>query len=90
MVLAGSVRLGPLEWPEPESRLARQRSVGGLARRSRSRRARRLPAWLTLHGWLPGLEGLFDPPPPHIPVTQPVLREGVCVRIQVILCSWSF
>ena len=41
---AGSVWLGPLEWPEPESRLARQRSTGGLARRSHRRRARRPPA----------------------------------------------
>ena len=61
---AGAVWLGALEWPEPVPRLERQRSVGVSARRSRRRRARRPPAWLTLRGWLHGPEGLFDPPPP--------------------------
>ena len=62
LMLAGSVWLGALEWPEPEPRLARRRSAGGSARRSRRRRARRPPAWLTLQGWLPGPEDLFDHP----------------------------
>ena len=73
----GSVWLGKLEWPEPELRLARQRSAGGSARRPRKRRACRLPSWLTLRGWLPGLEDLFNPPPPpRAPVTQPELWAG--------------
>ena len=59
---AGAVWLRALEWPEPLPRLQRQRSVGVLARRSRRRRARRPPAWLTLRGWLHGPEGLFDYP----------------------------
>ena len=59
-----AVWLGVLELPEPEPRLARQRSVGGSARRSRKRRTRRPPVWLTLRGWLPSPEDLFDPPPP--------------------------
>ena len=71
---AGAVWLGPLEWPEPVPRLERQRSVGVLARRSRRRRARRPPAWLTLRGWLPGPEGLFNPP--RDPITQPELWDG--------------
>ena len=76
----GSVWLGKLEWPEPEPRLARQRSAGGPARRSHRRRARRPPASLTLRGWLPGPEDLFDPPPPpRDPMTQPELWErGGC------------
>ena len=71
---AGAVWLGPLEWPEQVPRLERQRSVGVLARRSRRRRARRPPAWLTLRGWLPGPEDLFDPP--RDPITQPELWDG--------------
>ena len=59
----GSLWLGALGWPEPEPRLARQRSAGGSARRSRRRRAGRPPAWLILRGWLPGPEDLFDPLP---------------------------
>ena len=66
--------MGPLEWPEPVPRLERQQSVGVLARRSRRRRARRPPAWLTLRGWLPGPEDMFDPPPD--PITQPELWDG--------------
>ena len=61
---SGLVWLGKLEWPKPEPQLARQRSAGGSARRPHRRRARRPPAWLTLRGWLPGPEDLFDPPPP--------------------------
>ena len=71
---AGAVWLGVLEWPQPEPRLARKRSVGGPARRSRRRRARRPPAWVTLCGWLHGPEDLFDPP--RDPVTQPELWDG--------------
>ena len=70
----GAVWLGPLEWPEPVPRLQRQRSVGVLARRSRRRRARRPPAWLTLRSWLPGPEDLFDPP--RDPITQSELWDG--------------
>ena len=63
---SGLVWLGVLEWPEPEPRLARQRSAGGSAQRSRRRRARRPPDWLTLRGLLQGPEDLFAPPPPLI------------------------
>ena len=71
---AGAVWLGVLAWPGPVPRLERQRSEGGSARRPRTRRARRPPAWLTLRGWLHGPEDLFDPP--HDPVTQPELWDG--------------
>ena len=61
---AGAVWLGVLEW----------RSVGGTAQRSRRRRARRPPAWLTLRGWLHGPEDLLHPP--RDPVSQPELWDG--------------
>ena len=67
---AGAVWLGPLEWLEPVPRLEHQRSAGVLARRSRRRRARRPPAWLTLRGWLPGPEDLFNPPPPPVTLSR--------------------
>ena len=60
----GSVWLGPLGWPEPEERAVRVQSGGGSARHVRRRRARRPLAWLSLRGWQPGPEDLFDPPPP--------------------------
>ena len=48
------------------------------------------PAWLTLRGWLPGPEDLFDPPPPPCdPLTQPELLEGG-VKIPMTPCFSSF
>ena len=78
---AGSVWLGSLERPEQESWLDRRRSVGSSSRRSRTRRAHRPLAWVALRGWLPGPEGLLDPPspPPRDPLAQSELWErGVC------------
>ena len=56
---AGGGGLGVLEWPEPEPRLARQRSVGGSARRSRRRQAHRAPSFADLARY----GGLVEPSP---------------------------